>query len=101
MSSLERWGFIYTAEGASPDGDLTIVDTGRCRTCFVGVPGPEHAAPAARRLVEHENVQLIELCGGIGPIGAAAVIEAIEYAVPVGVVAYGPESVDGVHAIFS
>jgi hypothetical protein len=48
-----------------------------------------------------EGVQLIELCGGFSPVWAGKIIEAIEYQVPVGVVAYGPESIDGMHALFS
>ncbi|WP_410097116.1 DUF6506 family protein [Streptomyces sp. Isolate_219] len=39
--------------------------------------------------------------GGFGPVWAGRVIEAIDGAVPVGVVGYGPEAVDQVHAIFS
>ncbi|MFF0738855.1 DUF6506 family protein [Streptomyces sp. NPDC004111] len=46
-------------------------------------------------------MQLIELCEGFGPVWAGRVIEAIDGAVPVGTVGYGPEAVDQVHAIFS
>ncbi|MBF6414306.1 DUF6506 family protein [Nocardia cyriacigeorgica] len=99
--SLSRWGFIYTAPGMPAAGEVTVVDNGQCRTTFVGVPTAAEGAAVAQRLVREENVQLIELCGGFGPVGAAAVLEAISHAVPVGVVAYGPESVDGVHEIFS
>jgi hypothetical protein len=54
----------------------------------------------ARTLVS-EGVQLIELCGGFGPLWTAKVIEAIGPAVPVGAVGYGPESIDAMHALFS
>jgi hypothetical protein len=46
-------------------------------------------------------VQLIELCGGFGPRWTARVIEAIAGKVPVGAVAYGPESIDQMHALFA
>ncbi|MFD5393410.1 DUF6506 family protein [Streptomyces sp. NPDC127097] len=76
------------------------MDTGRCRTVFVEVETPEEAIEVGRRLVD-EGVQLIELCGGFGPVWAGRAIEAIDGAVPVGTVGYGPEAVDQVHAIFS
>lgn len=98
--ALTHWGFIYTADGSAAGGDVCIVDTGMCRSVFVGVEKPEESIEAARRLVS-EGVQLIELCGGFGPVWAGRVIEAIDGAVPVGTVGYGPEAVDQVHAIFS
>src|SRR5687768_2840199 len=98
--ALTHWGFIYTANGSAAGGDVSVVDTGTCRNVFVGVEKPEEGIEAARRLVG-EGVQLIELCGGFGPVWAGRVIEAIDSAVPVGVVGYGPEAVDQVHAIFS
>ncbi|WP_237526883.1 DUF6506 family protein [Streptomyces sp. SID5471] len=39
--------------------------------------------------------------GGFGPVWTGRIIEAIDGAVPVGAVGYGPEAVDQVHAIFS
>ncbi|MGW2275373.1 DUF6506 family protein [Streptomyces yangpuensis] len=98
--ALTHWGFIYTADGSAAGGDVSVVDTGMCRSVFVGVEKPEESIEAARRLVS-EGVQLIELCGGFGPVWAGRVIEAINGAVPVGAVGYGPEAVDQVHAIFS
>jgi hypothetical protein len=46
------------------------------------------------------GIQLIELCGGFSPVSAGKSIEAIDDAVPVGVVAYGPESIGGMHRLF-
>jgi len=43
---------------------------------------------------------LIELCGGFSPVWSGKIIEAIAYAVPVGVVAYGPESISGMYRLF-
>ncbi|NBE52754.1 DUF6506 family protein [Streptomyces boluensis] len=98
--ALTHWGFIYTAAGSVAGGDVNVVETSACRTVFVGVEKPEEGIEAARRLVD-QGVQLIELCGGFGPVWAGRVIEAIDGGVPVGVVGYGPEAVDQVHAIFS
>lgn len=99
--ALTHWGFLYTASGADPERDVTVVDTGSCRTVLVGMERPEQGVDAAKKLVEHHDVQLIELCGGFGPTWTARILDATEHRVPVGAVAYGPESVDGVHEIFS
>ncbi|GAB2637171.1 DUF6506 family protein [Nocardia goodfellowii] len=97
--ALTAWGFIYTAAGSDPAAE-TIVDTPRCRSIFVGVDDPQQVLDVARRLVD-SGVQLIELCGGFGPVWTARVIEAIGGAVPVGAVAYGTEAVDQVYALFA
>ena len=65
----------------------------------VGVQKPEQGIPAAKDMVA-EGIQLIELCGGFSPVWAGRIIEAIDCAVPVGVVAYGPESIGGMYRLF-
>lgn len=99
--ALKRWGFLYTAGGADPERDVLVADTGDCRTVFIGMEQPDRGVEAAWKLLDDYDVQLIELCGGFGPIWAAKIIEAVGHRVPLGVVGYGPESVDGVHAIFA
>ena len=47
-----------------------------------------------------DGVELIELCGGFGPVWTARVLEAVDGAVPVGAVGYGPESIDGMARLF-
>jgi hypothetical protein len=98
--ALTHWAFVYTAAGSPREGTVTVVDTPRCRTVLVGVPDVASGVALAPRLVA-DGAQLLELCGGFGPLGTTAVLEAIGRAVPVGAVGYGPESVDGVHAIFA
>lgn len=98
--ALTHFGFIYTATGADPAQHTRVVDTGRCRTTLVGVETPAEAPPVVERLL-HDGVQLIELCGGFGPVWTARVIDAINGRVPVGSVGYGPEAIDQVHAIFA
>ena len=97
--ALKNWVFIYTAPGLDPAGRTTVVETPECRTLLVGVPDVDAGVRVAATL--DETVQLVELCGGFGPKGTARILEALNGRVPVGSVAYGPESVDGVHAIFS
>jgi len=98
--ALTHWAFIYTADGSAPDGIVTNVDSGGCRTVLVGVPDVAAGVKIAAGLVD-DGAQLVELCGGFGPVGTAAVLDAIDHRVPVGAVGYGPESVDGMHALFS
>ena len=66
----------------------------------VGVSEASEGIAVAKEMVA-EGIQLIELCGGFSPVWAGKIIEAIEYKIPVGVVAYGPESIDSMFRLFS
>lgn len=96
--SLQKFGLIVV--GAELDGRM-VMDSARFYMVVVGVRSIEIAVEAARRLVEDDRVQLIELCGAFGPIGSARVIEAIGRRVPVGSVYYGAEALAGLAKIFS
>jgi len=93
--ALERFGFIVTG-----DNFEKLQGTSNFFMKVVGVKSPEQGIEVAKQMVM-EGIQLIELCGGFSPVWAGKIIEAIDYAVPVGVVAYGPESIDSMHALFS
>jgi predicted polyphosphate/ATP-dependent NAD kinase len=97
--ALTHWAFIYTAPGLSAEGNTQVVESPQCRTVLVGVPSVDAGVNLAGRLVD-DGAQLIELCGGFGPLGTARVLAAIGNRVPVGAVGYGPESVTGVYTIF-
>ncbi len=92
--ALHRFGFIVTG-----DEFVQQQGTDKFRMKVVGVARPEQGIAVAKAMVA-EGIQLIELCGGFSPVWAGKIIEAIDYAVPVGVVAYGPESIDSMHALF-
>ncbi|RDI49152.1 DUF6506 family protein [Nocardia mexicana] len=98
--ALTHWGFLYVADGCDPNRDISVVDTGTCRTVLIGLGTPDQAPEAAAGLVG-DGVQLIELCGAFGPVWAARVIERIGSAVPVGAVGYGPEATGRLHALFA
>jgi Family of unknown function (DUF6506) len=85
---------IYHAEDADPAVDRVVSERGGKRTTFVAVPGTDVIARVARGLVD-EGAEQIELCGGLGPVPAAQVIEAVGEKVPVGAVLFGVESVTG------
>ncbi|MCG8673521.1 MAG: DUF6506 family protein [Pseudomonadales bacterium] len=93
--ALTHFGFIVTG-----DNFEQMQGTEKFKMQVVGVSHPEQGIEVAKKMVE-SGVQLIELCGGFSPVWAGKVIEAINYAVPVGVVAYGPESIDSMHELFS
>jgi hypothetical protein len=93
--ALTKFGFIVTG-----DRFVQYQGTEKFSMKVVGVSHPEEGIAAAREMVA-EGIQLIELCGGFSPVWAGKIIEAINYAVPVGVVAYGPESIDAMHRLFA
>jgi predicted polyphosphate/ATP-dependent NAD kinase len=97
--SLERFGFIVTGAGMDPAVHRTEIASDEFTSVMVGVTEPSQALSVARQMVE-EGVQLIELCGGFGPVWTAAVEEAIDGVVPVGSVGYGPEAISGMHRLF-
>ena len=98
--ALSKFGFIVTGAGLDPARHRVTMSSGVFEMIAIGVAEPGQACAVARALVA-EGVQLIELCGGFGPRWTAKVIEAIDHAIPVGSVGYGPESIDALHALFS
>lgn len=92
---LTRFGFIVT-------GDAFVQEQGTDAFSMkvVGVRHPRDGIAVAQEMVA-EGIQLIELCGGFGPVWAGRILEAIDHAVPVGAVGYGPESIDAMHRLFA
>lgn len=93
--ALNKFGFIVTG-----DNFEQYQGTEKFQMKVVGVSSPEQGIEVAKDMVA-EGIQLIELCGGFSPVFAGKIIEAIDYAVPVGVVAYGPESIDSMYELFA
>lgn len=93
--ALTKFGFIVT-------GDTFVQHQGTQKFSMkvVGVIEPGEGIRAAQDMVA-EGIQLIELCGGFSPVWAGKIIEAIEYKVPVGVVAYGPDSINAMYRLFA
>jgi hypothetical protein len=97
--SLERFGFIVTGSGLDPAQHRAEIRSESFTGTMVGVTQPSEALDVARAMVA-DGVQLIELCGGFGPVWTAKVVEAIDHAVPVGSVGYGPEAISGMYRLF-
>jgi len=79
--ALSKFGFIVTG-----DNFVQWQGTGKFQMKVVGVKTASEGVAVAKEMVA-EGIQLIELCGGFSPVWAGKIIEAIEYKVPVGVVA--------------
>ena len=97
--SLSKFGFIVTGAGLDPRQHRVEMKSPAFTMIAVGVARAEQGVEVARTLAA-EGVQLIELCGGFGPVWTARVIEAVA-PIPVGAVGYGPEAIDAMHALFS
>lgn len=98
--ALTKFGFIVTGAELEPTKHRVTMQSPAFTMLVVGVTKPEQGLAVAQAMVA-EGIQLIELCGGFGPIWTAKVIAAIGEAVPVGSVGYGPEAIDKMHALFS
>jgi len=93
--ALTKFGFIVTG-----DDFVQYQGTEKFSMKVVGVSDASQGVAVAREMVS-EGIQLIELCGGFGPVWTGKIIEATEHAVPVGSVGYGPESIDAMHHLFA
>lgn len=97
--ALRKFGFIVTGAQLDAVQHRQVMRSPAFEMITVGVAAPSDGPAVAQALVR-EGVQLIELCGGFGPKWTAQVQEAIGHQVPVGAVAYGPETLDAMHALF-
>jgi hypothetical protein len=97
--ALTKFGFIVSGNGLDPAKHRMTMASQSFTMIAVGVPHPEHGIQIARDMVA-DGVQLLELCGGFGPLWTAKIIDAISGKIPVGSVAYGPESIDAMHQLF-
>lgn len=98
--ALHKFGFIVTGAGLDPAQHRLVMASPVFAMIAIGVAEASQGPAAAQALVR-DGVQLIELCGGFGPLGTAQVIAAINGAVPVGSVGYGPEAITAMHALFA
>ena len=90
-----KWAFIYTLDHSDEPQRTDRIGSMIC----VGVRNVADGVPVARELLA-EGVELIELCGGFGGGGLAAVTAAVEGKVPVGAVFYGVDASTGLQRLF-
>ncbi len=91
--ALRKWAYIYLSPGFDAERNLVRTQSDRCEFIAVGLDFSDKAKVVEISQQLHaEGVQMIELCGGFGPLWIAKVSEALGGAIPVGSVAYGPEA---------
>lgn len=79
--------FLVLHPGTDPAVDVVAHDDPVAPSTFVAVPDVATAAEVARQVAD-DGIRLLELYGGLGAQGAAAVLEATNGKVPVGLAAY-------------
>ncbi|MGC1549317.1 MAG: DUF6506 family protein [Rhodanobacter sp.] len=91
--ALRKWAYIYLSPGFDAQKNMMRSHSEQCEFIAIGVDFTDKpkVVELARQLYD-EGVQMIELCGGFGPLWIAKVSEALQGAIPVGSVAYGPEA---------
>ena len=91
--ALRKWAFIYLSPGFNRCEHTIRLKSSQCEFVSVGIDFKDkhEVTEIAQELVE-EGVQMIELCGGFGPLWIAKVTDATFGKVPVGSTAYGPEA---------
>ena len=91
--ALRYWAYIFLSPGFSPEKNTMEMSSGTCRFKAIGIDKShkERVIDIAKQLVL-EGAQMIELCGGFGPLWIAKITEATDGVIPVGSVAYGPEA---------
>ena len=87
-----KCAFIVILPEADSRIDMVTIESPAVCQMMVGVKDFTDAVNTSRRLVE-EGVELIELCGGFGPVSVTKIIAAVGDKVPVGSVTFGVESI--------
>ena len=90
-----KWAFMYTLDEPASEPRTDTLGSLICN----GVPSVSDAPSLARQLVE-DGVEPIELCGGFGGAGLAAIVSAVQGRVPVGAVFFGVDASSGLNRIF-
>ena len=89
-----KFAFIYAMPGYE-EPTVSVVETKAATfvAISVDIQNKEEAAVAAKRLVDEYNIDMIELCGGLGDAHIVSMVKnAVDNKIPVGAVTYGPES---------
>jgi hypothetical protein len=85
---------IYEKAGADPATDRIVTERAGSRTTLLA-SDPSKIVAAAVQAVD-SGADQVELCGGLGPVWHAKVLDAVGDRVPVGAVMYGFESLTSV-----
>jgi hypothetical protein len=96
---MSHTAIIYEAAGADPATDRILTRHGNHATTVVAMAdaAPQRVAELAVQLAD-EGADVIELCGGMGPVPHAAALAAVGDRADVGSIMYGFESLASVAA---
>ncbi len=90
---FNNFAYIFLGPGLNPQQHQSVIKTENLTFTAIGIDFSckEDVIIVAKEAIAN-GAQMIELCGGFGPLWISKVSEAIEHSVPVGSVAYGPEA---------
>lgn len=93
VMKFNNYIYIFLGPNLDPNKDRSVIKTDALTFAAVGIDfkHKEEAIVVAKEAIAN-GAQMIELCGGFGPLWIAKISEAINHQVPVGSVAYGPEA---------
>lgn len=89
---IKNWAYIFLSPGYNPKQHTFVIDNGQTKFTAVGLdPSNINQAISVAKSLQEDGVQMIELCGGFGPIWVAKIKEITNNQIPVGSTMYGPE----------
>ena len=90
---FNNYAYIFLGPDLDPAIHRSVIKTDKLTFTSIGIAfnAKEKVIDAAIDAIAN-GAQMIELCGGFGPLWIAKVTEATHGKVPVGSVAYGPEA---------
>lgn len=90
---FNHYVYIFLGPELDPAIHRNTITTDKLTFTAIGIDfhHKEQVIAIAKEAIQ-QGAQMIELCGGFGPIWIAKISEAIDGKVPVGSVAYGPEA---------
>jgi hypothetical protein len=93
IMKFNNFAYIFLGPGLDPTQDRSVIKTDRLTFTTIGIDfnHKEQVISIAKEVIAN-GAQMIELCGGFGPLWVAKISGAINGHVPVGSVVYGPEA---------
>lgn len=90
---FNHFAYIFLGPNLNPDENRLTIKTDKLTFTAIGIDfnHKEQVLRIAKEMLAN-GAQMIELCGGFGPLWIAKVSEALNNRIPIGSVAYGPEA---------
>ncbi len=90
---FNNFAYIFLGPNLDPQLHKSVIKSENFTFTTIGIDfnNKELVIEIAQDLIK-EGAQMIELCGGFGPIWIAKIYEATNNKIPIGGVSYGPEA---------